>query len=64
MEKGLDRPRHTMGVFHKKCVAGPFDQADFHIRQQLQQVLRGFGRDQPVETGEQVQLRARNVCSA
>lgn len=58
MQKGLNRPRHTVRVFQKKRVAGLFNQADFDIRQQRQQIPRRFGRYQSVEAGEQVQLRA------
>jgi hypothetical protein len=31
MQKGLDRPRDTVGIFQEKRVAGLFDQTDFDI---------------------------------
>ncbi|CAI8977493.1 hypothetical protein EMIT0357P_70077 [Pseudomonas marginalis] len=34
MQKSLDGPRYTVGVFQKKSVTSLFNQADFHIRQQ------------------------------
>ncbi|MNH28128.1 hypothetical protein D3C79_882710 [compost metagenome] len=57
MQKGLDRPRHTVGILQEKHVAGLFNQTDFDIRQQCQQLARRFHRHQPVEAGEQMQLR-------
>ncbi|MNP19704.1 hypothetical protein D3C76_1122450 [compost metagenome] len=47
-----------MRVFQKESVAGLFDQTDFDIRQQDQQITRGFGRYQGIEAGKQMQLRA------
>lgn len=47
-----------MRVLQKKSVAGLFNQADFNIRQQGQQVARGFGGHQAVQAAKQVQLRA------
>ena len=58
MQKSLDSPRDAVGVFQKKSVTGLFNQADFNIRKQSQQVAGGLRRHQPVQAGEQVQLRA------
>jgi hypothetical protein len=58
VQKSLDGPRYTMGVLQKKSVTGLFNQADFYIGEQRQQITGGFGGHQPIQAGKQMQLRA------
>ncbi|MNN64328.1 hypothetical protein D3C81_1797660 [compost metagenome] len=46
-----------MGVFQKKRMTGLFNQTNFNIGQQAQQLARSLGRHQAIEAGKQMQLR-------
>ena len=51
MQKSLDGPRYTVGVFQKKSVAGLFNQTNLDIRQQGQQLGGRFGRQRRGHSG-------------